>query len=254
VKPDEEAALSLFAQVCPGANLAWQSPTADPPDAVSSDRRVGLEIVRLSPGGDAPSGSPTTRRQHLRLRILSEAQQQFARDTGRRGFRVYVVWRDDDSALWKRDVDVLARELVQVVRDAAPHASKRLASEPAGMENLYRVAFAALSIASHVASVQLSWTPAGPLTWALDGSGSSVVLTGDRPFRTAIDDKNRDLPQWLVSTAERWLLIHLDPSTAIDDDGLVHGPYPFDFDRVFLLDMRERTCREIGQERPPAAR
>jgi len=160
---------------------------------------------------------------------------------------VYVVWRDDDSALRKRDVNVLARELVQVVLDAAPYASKRLASEPAGCENRYRVAFPALSVAAHVASVHLSWTPAGPLTWDLDGSRSSVVLTGDRPLRIVIDDKNRDLPQWLVSTTERWLLIHLDPSTSTDDDSLVHGPYSFDFDRVFLLDTRELTCREIGR-------
>ena len=239
---DERRIVALFARIQPGADLAWGHPVSDPPDALSADGKVGLELTRLAPSDGSRAGSPITRRQSLRDRILLRGQSALKASDGR-GFRVHVIWNDDKELLTKSSV-TLGPDLAEVVRGVVADVNARAVAEPAGDLVLYGRDFAGHPLAEYAASISVSWT-LGTTEWDCAGSAASVCLLSGRPLRTIINRKNADLARWTISPAYRWLVLHLDPSTFTDDPAVVSGPYTFDFDRVFLIDTVELTCREI---------
>jgi len=236
---DELGILAVFSSVCPSSDLGWKPATSDPPDALSADGAIGIEVTRLAPAGSGRGGSPATRRQSQRDRVLVRAQRKLLSTPGR-GFRVHVIWQDDGLDLSRYDSDALARDLADLASELASEAARRAAQEAAGELVLYRNDLPDGPLRQHVACLS------GTTIWDCAGSGESVVLTSQRPLQTIIERKSADLSRWSVRTRERWLLVHLDPTTCTDDPAIIRGPYLAAFDRIFLLDTVELTCRELG--------
>ncbi len=244
--------MDLFASACSHADRAWEViVTGDPPDAISRDRTVGLELTRLAPvrvalSADRKPGSPAKERQSFRDRILSDAQHALKTDPGR-GFHVHVTWMPvtwDDQPKISRHVKALVEALAETTRNVREEATRRAANEVAGDVVIDRGDLSD-PLREYIASLSISWTP-GIVEWGFTGACQSIVLTSPRPVQDIIDRKGADISRWSVCIQERWLVVHLDPSLFTDDPALIEGPYRSQFERVYLLDTVERTCRELG--------
>src|ERR1700682_5605176 len=134
---DEEMALKAFAHTSCSAGVAWVGSESDPPDAISEDGRIGLELTCLAPSESRRAGSPVARRRSLRRRILLQAEERLKSESGR-GFRVYVLWRlDPVQELRRTMVAALSDDIATTVLSLVPEARQEADSNVAGSIELF---------------------------------------------------------------------------------------------------------------------
>lgn len=242
VKGFIQAFQRITVDVLAGEVEIYEDTENDPPDAVSQDKTIAIEVCEFIRGQqfDKPGGSPLLALANIQSNILKDAQKLY-NDAGEKPILVTIHWQhphdiDAHRQLYSKNKKIIANELVSCVSvNMKGFTGKTLDLSWPELENFSQIK----NLVSHISIflyennlLKSDWVDA-QVAWI------GVGITALQPL---IDAKEKDLVRYRTEYKSAWLLIvsagdkitHMAELSIKPDQPQLEST----FDAIFYLDIQ----------------